>query len=96
MHCEVRRCTQFTQAKLEHVNKEKDAHAARLQEAAAAREAQLHAEAEAAAQELYARVDALQAELDAVCEYREKQVGEKYGCTWLRQHLNKWPRCREA
>jgi len=62
------------QADLESLCTEKDAHAARLQEQAAAREAQLQLDSEARAQELYARLDALQAELDGVADYRDRQV----------------------
>ncbi|KAI8465996.1 MAG: hypothetical protein J3K34DRAFT_74210 [Monoraphidium minutum] len=62
------------QADLEAARRDGAAHAERLQEAAAAREAQLRAESEAGAQELYARADALQAELDGVADFKQRQV----------------------
>lgn len=64
----------YLQADLEALRHEQEQHVARLQEQAAAREAQLHREAEAHAQELYARIDALQAELDGVMEFKQRQV----------------------
>jgi hypothetical protein len=70
------------QTDLEDLRSEAEARATRLQEAAAAREAQLSRGAEAAAQALYERVDALQADLEGVADFRDRQVGlMKHACT---------------
>lgn len=53
---------------------EKDEFINNLQEQAAAREAQLLADAEATCSELSARIDALQAELDSVLDYKNSKV----------------------
>lgn len=53
---------------------EKDDHISRLQDQAAAREAQLLSEAEAVSTELIARIDNLQAELECVLDYKKNRV----------------------
>lgn len=68
-HAHATKCNLLLQ-----VRSDSEAHIQRLQDQAAAREAQLQADAETQAQELYIRIDGLQQELDSILEFKARQV----------------------
>lgn len=53
---------------------DKDDHISRLQDQAAAREAQLQAEVEALSAEMTGRIDGLQAELDSLLAFKQQKA----------------------
>ncbi|KAF6252093.1 flagellar/basal body protein [Scenedesmus sp. NREL 46B-D3] len=73
------------QTQLEQLRYDKDEHISRLQDHAAAREAQLQAEAEALSTELMARIDSLQTELDGVLEFKQRRAESEAGLAALRE-----------
>jgi hypothetical protein len=73
----------------------KDEHISRLQDQAAAREAQLQAEAEALSAELMGRIDSLQTELDGVLEFKQRRVRGWLVVLFDRAVLQ-WQQCRSA